>query len=863
MRPMGEHDIGETIDSRFRRQASLTPDNEAIVTDHGSATYRELDALAGRIAVRLLSIDAPANRPVALLMREGPVLVATMLAVARTGRIFLPFETTFPEARLAAVFAHAGASHILTDGIFHAMAERIAGTAAVTNVEDGHPSGSAVTPGADISADAPAYIIYTSGSTGRPKGVVISHACVLRGVDIRTRASQIRDSDRHANVRSSGVSAGMNAILLPLLTGACLCVFDLRKHGLQQLAPWITAQRITGISLTCSLLRAWIATLPADARIPSLRFISCGAEALYGSDVMAAARHLEGDWRIFYQLSSTETNLMAGRMFDPASPVEPGILHVGNPAQGIDLRVDCGGGPADGPGEIVVRSRSISLGYWNDPDLTAAAFSTDASDPTVRIYRTGDLGRWRDDGALEHLGRKNRKIKLLGYSVEPYEIENALLRMPGVKDAAVVVPDAARDAPYLVAYLAADRGAVESVAGIRRRLAAMLPSYMVPRHIVVLDAFPITPRGKSDLKALPPPDPESAGRDQRGPSNEQERALLSIWQEVLRIPAIGVDDNFYDLGGTSLQAFMIFARIAAVFGRDLPPTHMLQTPTIARQAKVLRKDSPSVEDALLVTFRAEGANPPLFIVHGAFGDIMFARELVRGMKSGRPVYGVQPPPLDGAHRIPRTLEEIAAAYLAAIRKKQPEGPYHLAGYSFGGTVALEMAQQLLRAGERVAFLGMIDTNREGRFEVAGEQLASRVTRHLQRLRGKDALGYVATRALKTINSYAAVAAETARQWPNALRHRLGRPVPYEGRASCYRSIFARASRRYAAHPYAGAIVMFARNGATERHRQRWRPLALGGFTVHEIPANHVDIVWPPYSAMLANHFDACLDSTSI
>jgi thioesterase domain-containing protein len=460
------------------------------------------------------------------------------------------------------------------------------------------------------------------------------------------------------------------------------------------------------------------------------------------------------------------------------------------------------------------------------------------------------------------LGRKTRKIKLSGYSVEPYEIENALLRMKGVRDAAVVANGAQNDR-HLVAYVAAASDAAVTQAAVRQHIQSTLPAYMVPRHVVIMNAFPLTARGKVDLSALPSPgDANEVSHSYRAPQSEQERVLSSIWQEILQRPRIGLDDNFYELGGTSLQAFLIFARIASALGQDLPPTAMLEAPTIAKQTALLARMRGAGPVEQLVPFRREGTEPPLFIVHGAYADIMFGREIVRDLKSSRPIYGLQPPPLDGRHKLPRTMEAIASGYLAEVRKAQPKGPYFLAGYSFGGMAALEMAQQLTQSGETVAFLGLIDSSLGGRYEIFGEDAASRITRHLRQMGSNSPLAYVSNRVRKTFAYNYTTAARAMRQLPNVLRLITGRPIPYKKRAECYQHIFVSASRSYRAKTYAGTIVILSAQGRSEWHRARWNSIAQGGLTIYEVPANHFDMVWPPHSTMLAQHFDAALASTA-
>ena len=854
-----------TLAGRFERQAALTPDNIAVVMDEGSVSYRGLDTMAGRIAAGLGRMR-DTHRPVALMLPEGPLLYAAMLAAAKANRIFVPLELTTPESWLSNIVSNSGIAHILTDRSTFAAAEKLAGPdVTVLAAEDLQRNADSQLCASSASDSAPAYVIYTSGSTGRPKGVAISNRGALHRVLTRTERSRIKPGDRLAHLRSSGFVAGITNVFATLLNGATVLPFDVSKYGFRKLASWLVAQEITSFTITSSLLRTWLASLPEDCKFPKLRVVAVGSEPLYAADLACIAQHLVGDWLLVHSCGTTETGAFASGVFGPKSSIEQGILPVGKTLPGYEVlleKEDRSIAASGEVGEIIVKSAFLALGYWKEPALTASAFLAEGD---ACIYRTGDLGRWRKDGNLEHLGRKDRKVKLRGYTIELYEVECGLLAIAGIRDAVVILHKDDPENSRLVAYVAASKDIANPTGQwLRSELAKRLPLYMVPADIVFLDALPLTGRGKVDRSALPPPpDPaENRCKASRGPSGEREHRLAAIWQEVLKIPNIGADDDFYELGGTSLQALLIFARIATTFGRDFPPTRMIQAATIARQAELLLGDSGASAAQTLVPFRTEGSAAPLFIVHGVFGDIMFGRELVRGLKSDRPVYGVQPPPLDGTHLVPRKMEDIAAAYLAEIRKVQPNGPYFLAGYSFGGTAALEMAQQLTRAGERVAFLGMIDTDYDGRYEVAGEQAVSRIARHMHQMRRQNMLAYLGKRVLNTLGYYAAMARETAQQLPNELRSLFGRPIPYEERAPCYRRIYLRASFRYTPRPYPGSIAICARKGAAEWHRERWRPIALGGLTVRETPANHFDIVWPPYSTMVAEWFDACLDSSS-
>src|SRR5262249_41336235 len=336
----------------------------------------------------------------------------------------------------------------------------------------------------------------------------------------------------------------------------------------------------------------------------------------------------------------------------------------------------------------------LAQGYWNNPELTAKLFQTDPLNSAIRIYHTGDLGRWRSDGTLEHMGRKGRRIRLRGYTVEPFEVECELARQAGVTDAVVLLHDGtAGEEPCLVAYVVAPPNT--SPSAMREALADRLPSYMVPSHIVVLDSFPIASSGKIDRDALPPPYQGEARSAFRAPSDDVERRLLRIWQEVLKISNIGIDDDFFELGGTSLQELTVFLEIEAQLGCILSPTTMQQAPTIARLAEFIRASTGIETSQSLVPLRTSGTGLQLFLVGAIFALGRHSSELVGDLKTDRTVLGLQPPPLDGKHRIPRTIESMATAYIIDIRGVQPRGPYSLAGHSLGAQVSLEIAQQLV------------------------------------------------------------------------------------------------------------------------------------------------------------------------
>jgi amino acid adenylation domain-containing protein len=850
-----DNEPNDTIASRFEGLAARISDNLALITPEASLTYRELDGLARRMAARIAALAPDPARPVGLLMREGALLYASMIGAAKARRIFVPFETTIGEERLSRLIALSGACHVLADDRNGDAAKRAAGPGAdatVLSLNELRSLGAAVLPRAQSSEDSPACVLYTSGSSGEPKGVLLSQRSMVHGADSMGEPLQIQAGDRVASIRSSGYSAGINNVFMTLLRGGCLLPFDIAEQGMFKFSAWLDSEAITRFTITSSFFRTWVASLPEGHRFRTLSALWVGGEPLNGSDVVLAARHLAGDWRLVHGYSSTETHPMVTRTFGPSSPPDPGTIAVKTPAKGtrIIIEDEYGGEALPGEtGEIVVKCPFIALGYWNDPDGTARSFGADEAGN--RYYRTGDLGRWRNDGMLEHLGRKGRKIKLRGYAIEPLEIELALRRQAGVRDSVVVAFNSGRDEARLVAYVVTTAGPTEELAqNLRDALRSELAAPMVPAQIIFMESLPVTTRGKVDLSALPPP--PQPDMSIRTPSDETERALARIWSAILTIPVIGVDDDFYDLGGTSHQSFLVFAQIARLLGHDLSPALMLEAPTIAKQAALLKGGTRGRTSAKVVAFRERGSKPALFLIHAKWGDIEYAHDLAKHLKGGRPVYGVRPPPLDGAHHIPRTIETIAADYIAEIRAIQAKGPYFIGGFSFGGWVAFEMAQQLSRQGEAVGFLGIIDTKFPRAPSPAGKPSL------------RETASFVRMRAGKILAVGPAVARFNALlKLPKSLS-RLIAPPPYETQRELYVRISMLASRRYVPKPYVGHVTVFGGKGSSDYHRTNWQPLVHGGMTTVEIPAErHEDIVLAPHNATLAAAFDRTLEASAM
>ena len=407
-------------------------------------------------------------------------------------------------------------------------------------------------------------------------------------------------------------------------------------------------------------------------------------------------------------------------------------------------------------GEIAVRSRYLALGYWRRPDLTEASFRPDPAEGSARVYRTGDVGRLRPDGCLEFLGRKDFRLKVRGHRVDPGEVESALLGLEGVREAVVATSEDARGEARLVAYVLPEEPHLDPDA-LRRALVETLPEHLIPTRFVELEAFPLDANGKVDRRRLAAPEVPPRRHPRIAPRDPLEDRLALLFEQVLGVEEVGVDESFFDLGGDSLAAAEILARLAAETGQRLPVSSLLIAPSVERLAKLVTGAERETSSRILVPIQPEGGEPPLFLVHDGAGEVLRYAALARHLGDDQPVFGLQA--AISAVGIPA----LAGRYLAELRRVQPTGPYRLGGWCFGGVVAFEMAHQLREGGEEVALLALLGISafdfpalvtraawRRYR-RSGGDGLLPRVGFHLGRARGmaaRDAAVYLMWRSLR-------------------------------------------------------------------------------------------------------------------
>ena len=446
-----------------------------------------------------------------------------------------------------------------------------------------------------ISPDIPAYIIYTSGSTGEPKGIIRNHRNLLHNVMRNTKVLHVSQHDRWTLLRSCGTAGAVNDIFSVLLNGGTLYPFDIKDEGLSHLAAWLIREEITIYSSVATVFRHFVSTLTKE-QFPKLRLVYLGGEPVYKSDVELYKKRFAHDCLFVNRLGTSETGTVRYYFVDKKTLITGSVVPIGYPAEDMEIILLDDVGREIGfnqVGEIAVKSRYLSPGYWRRPDLTKAAFLPDPEGVDKRIYLTGDLGCMLPDGCLEHLGRKDFQVQIRGYRIEAAEIESALLSLDTVKEAIVVAQqESISGDKRLVAYLVPARQPAPTISELRRFLSEKLPDYMIPSVFVKLDALPLTPNGKVDRKALPVPDssrPE-LGTPFVAPRSPTEEKLAQIWAEVLSLDQVGIQDNFFDLGGHSLLDTQVISRVINKFRVELPLISLFQSPTVADMTVVITEN---------------------------------------------------------------------------------------------------------------------------------------------------------------------------------------------------------------------------------------------------------------------------------
>ncbi|TCP59320.1 amino acid adenylation domain-containing protein [Tumebacillus sp. BK434] len=858
------HPADLSVHERIALWAAQTPDKPAVVFRDEQLTYRELEARANRLARHLRSCGVGPDTLVGISVERCLEMIVGVLGILKAGGAFVPLDPNYPEERLAYMIGDAGLRLLLTQARFADKLQNLqpGGSLALLRLDADWPiiGQQAADPVPHrAGADDLAYVIYTSGSTGRPKGVLLQHKGLNNMALSQHKTFHVDATSRVLQFASFSFDASVSEIFMALVHGGTLYL-----AGQDELMPGVDLlntlrrHRITTVTLPPSAL-----AVMEDDGLPDLQTIISAGEACTAELI---ARWSQGRAFINGYGPSEATCCTSAEEYRDANGTE--AVLIGRPFAGVDVYVLDEHGqpvPAGTPGELHVGGISVGRGYHDRPELNAASFQERDGE---RLYKTGDLVRWLPDGRLEYISRRDHQVKIRGFRIETGEIENRLSQHPAVGHAIVLVREDVPGDKRLAAYVVLRDEAGQATADdLRGFLQAGLPEHMVPSHILLLEAMPLTPNGKIDRRALPVPiGVRPPGESEyAAPRDLLELELVQLWESLLHIAPIGIRDNFFLLGGHSLLAVRMMAMIQKKWGQDLPFSALSQGGTIEDLAVMLREGGTHRRSSL-IPLQAEGTRPPFFCVHAVGGSVLSYVHLAKLLGPEQPFYGLQSPGLDDDREPFTDITRMAAHYIEELRRVQPLGPYHLGGWSLGGVMAFEMAQQLRQAGEEVALLAIFDSfapllhnRREFPTEASilagfseylaassGVEIADGMEEHLYTLQDDAAFRFVLEQTIR--------------------QNILPRDISFQQFYRLYRVFRANllSVHDYTPQAYAGDITLFK---ATEfvsielatkindEPTMGWGELVQGEITTHPLPGTHFSIVRLPHVERLAQELE--------
>ncbi|MEV5413211.1 amino acid adenylation domain-containing protein [Thermopolyspora sp. NPDC052614] len=829
--PAGAGEPGPTVPELFARQVAATPDAVALRFEDVSLTYRELDrrvdALAGELAGRGVGRESV----VGVSLRRSPELVVALLAVLRSGGTYLPIDAAHPAERISLLLADSGARLAIVDATTaEAFARHPVPRLRADEPDRWRRRGDLGRPPLPDNA---AYIVYTSGSTGRPKGVTVTHRGVAGLVEAHVAALGLTPASRMLQLVSPSFDVSLGELFSALLSGASvvLAAQDDLVPG-PPLARTVERHQVTHMMLPTSMLAA----VPAGA-LASVRCLVVGGEPV--------PPELVATWsagrRMVNAYGPTEATV-AVTLSGPLT-AGPRDVPIGRPIPQARAYVLDGAlrpVPAGVVGELYIAGPGLARGYGGRPGLTAERFTACPFGPAgARMYRTGDLVEWTSERELVFRGRADDQVKIRGFRVEPGEIETVLADHPAVERAVVVADETAHDRGLAAYVVAAGRPDIGSGTGLDRvpdrspdladellrHLRARLPEHLVPATVTVVGGIPTTASGKLDRRALPAPRRPATPAGGRAPRTSLEKIFCGLFAEVLELPRVGADDDFFALGGHSLSAIRLIARIRMVLAVDLPLRWVFEARTAAGLAARLESAGTPEDDtdpfAPVITLGAgdgSGARP-LWFVHSGGGLCWPYLGFVSRLPADRPVHGVQVKGFDGVSPLPGSIEEVVDDYVAEILAVQPTGPYDLIGYSIGGTLAHAIAAGLQRRGHEVTLLVLLDSVPSVRLAEQGPPDADAFREYFRQALpagagGDDHAAFVEN-AVRIVTNHAALMAA----FP---------PPVYRGDAVLFRAVPG------AGEPLAGP----------------WRPYISGTIREFDVETAHADMCLPGPAATI-------------
>ncbi|GAA6623227.1 amino acid adenylation domain-containing protein [Scytonema sp. NUACC26] len=878
----------QCIHKLFEQRVEQNPNARALVFENEQLTYQELNNRANKLARYLRTLGVGPEVLVSIYVERSLEMVVGLLGILKAGGAYVPLDPSYPKERLAFMLENSQPLVLLTQESLKTEISEFTETIVCFDTDS-----SVIAQQSEENLNQTAvpvnlaYVIYTSGSTGKPKGVQVTHANLCHYAQAMGNALCITAEDVYLHTASIAFSSSVRQLMVPLARGATVKIAtpEQRKDP-RALFEGIKQHDVTAIDIVPSYWRNCIHALnnlnPEQREFlldNKLRLIVSASEPLL-SDIPTEWKFgFQHGARLINMFGQTETcGIVATYPIPEQQDERVKIVPLGRPIANTQIYLldeHMQPVPIGVPGELHIGGLGLARGYLNRPELTEEKFIPDpfSQKEGARLYKTGDLARYLADGNIEFIGRQDYQVKIRGFRIELGEVEAVLNQHPSVVQTAVMACVDALGDKRLVAYVVPNQELEPVTSDLRGFLKEKLPEYMVPSAFVLLEALPLTPSGKVNRAALPAYDFSKLDLEANfvAPRDELEQQIAQIWEEVLHRQPIGIRDNFFDLGGHSLLAVHVFAQIEQKFGKKLPLATLFQSGTVEALAIMLRfqeeKAGVTSENetetfwSSLVKIQPYGSKPPLFLAHALGGETLCYRTLAMHLGRERPVYGLQPQGLDEKQPLLTSVEDMAALYIKEIQTVQPKGPYYLGGYSFGGAIAFEMAQQLYKQGETVAILAILDTIRPG----CDRRLSfrHRILEHIENFsqQGVNYLQY------KLVGWREWIGFHIQYQYKKLMG--IPEPVTKDDKYLEIMDTNAKALNQYTFQTYPGQMTLMRtsdkdRDDATGMLYDPlfgWGDLVRGGIDVQHIPGSHYTLLEEPHVRVLAEKLKNCLENS--
>jgi len=701
-----------SIHQLFESQVEKTPDAIAVIFGEEKLTYSELNNKANQLACYLQKLGVKPEAHLGICVERSLSMVIGILGILKAGAAYVPLDPNYPSERLAYMISDAQLSVLLTqESLVTSLPEHEARVVYLDRDWGAIEDFSTANLSSGVTPENLGYIIYTSGSTGKPKGVAMSQRALVNLIMWQQEEANVGESARTLQFAPISFDVSFQEFFATWYSGGTLVLVsqEIRRDSFALIAFMVETQ-IDRIFLPFVALQQLAAVAPQCQVLPPLREIVTAGEQLQVTPDLVAMIDRLPNCKLQNQYGPSETHVVSAYTLQGAAENWPKLPPIGRPIANDRLYIfdkNLQPVPIGVPGELYIGGVGIANGYLNRPDLTAERFITIEGN---RLYKTGDLVRYLSDGNIEFLGRIDNQVKIRGFRIEIGEIETTLSQHPTVKETVVLAREDQPGNKRLVAYVVPETETTpDIVPKLKQYLKEKLAEYMVPSAFVVLSELPLTPSGKVNRRALPAPDISSFSQSENfvAPRDRVEEQLAQMWSEILNINPVGVKSNFFELGGHSLLAVNLMAKIQQRFGKQLPLSILFTNPTIEDLGSLIRGET-KVSSSSLVPLQTQGNKQSFFCVHPAGGHVFYYQGLSNYLGNNQPFYGLQAQGFVEGEKVFTKVEDMAEFYIKTIQEFQPKGPYQIGGWSFGGVVAFEMAQQLLQQGQEVSLLALLD-----------------------------------------------------------------------------------------------------------------------------------------------------------